>query len=595
MIALKEWFDKNAKRPVAMALGVALSLQVAYLGYLSYNNFTEALARIDRIRETVSLGVQQANRPLIESTLISGLQTVQASAAALCEGDRASLVYPPTRTAPCTSRSLSIFRWVVRRDVIGMSGQQIVFVLRPLNIFGPFFVFITITIFSLFPILWILLRARVRFQEEVLGPLSHGLHEETALKIAELDELRRQNREHHALVRRQAVSEALVELSTQVAHDVRSPLEALGEIADDGEALPEGDRAVMRDSVRRLREINNGLLERSRLLPCKSGGSELSEGAGVFPVEPESVQSLDTLIGPVVSEKRLGHRERDGVLIEHILNSASCVLFGKVQATEFRRVISNLLSNGIEAVDGDGSVTVGVLQLGEKIQIKIQDTGRGIAPELLGRLGRRGETYGKPGGSGLGLYHAKLCVERWGGNLDISSVAGEGTTVMLSLPWAAAPPWAISEVPVRLGAPVVVVDDDPGIHKVWRRRFDSCEVLSVELLHFATPKEMRDWVRVNPAMAREAIFLVDYQFVGYAESGLELIESLGLHERAVLVTGRFDEERILEGCLRLTVRMLPKVLAAHIPISSRSNSQSPVESGRRKSPAGLSASPSYAA
>jgi len=364
-------------------------------------------------------------------------------------------------------------------------------------------------------------------------------------------------------------AKARAELAEQVAHDIRSPLEALSGVVDAGKALPDEDRSVMRDSVRRLRDIANGLLEKSRLLP-RTGGDIGSEGKeGVFSAEPLSVQPLDTLIGPVVSEKRLGARERDGVFIEHALTSASCVLFGEVQATEFKRVISNLLSNGIEALDGDGSVTIGVLVRGERIEIKVQDTGRGIAPELLGRLGRRGETHGKTGGSGLGLHHAKSCVERWGGNLDISSVPGEGAAVTLDLPRAKSPPWAVSEVQVRPGAPVVVVDDDPGVHKVWQKRFDSLEVKAVELLHFSTPKELRGWVQANAALAEKAIFLVDYQFVGYPESGLDLIESLVLRERSILVTGRFDDKRILEECLRLEVRLLPKVLAAQIPIFDR--------------------------
>jgi hypothetical protein len=66
--------------------------------------------------------------------------------------------------------------------------------------------------------------------------------------------------------------------------------------------------------------------------------------------------------------------------------------------------------------------------------------------------------------------------------------------------------------------------------------------------------------------ARDLLFLVDYELIGAHETGLELIESLEIAPRAILVTSRFEDARIRERCEHLGVRLLPKSIAAHVQI-----------------------------
>jgi signal transduction histidine kinase len=71
--------------------------------------------------------------------------------------------------------------------------------------------------------------------------------------------------------------------------------------------------------------------------------------------------------------------------------------------------------------------------LTSKVEITIADSGRGIQPEILPQLMRRGFTFGKAYGNGLGLYHAKTTLERWQGEIHIDSQWGVGTTARLIL------------------------------------------------------------------------------------------------------------------------------------------------------------------
>jgi len=63
--------------------------------------------------------------------------------------------------------------------------------------------------------------------------------------------------------------------------------------------------------------------------------------------------------------------------------------------------------------------------------------------------------------------------------------------------------------------------------------------------------------------------LVDFEFLGHATSGLELIEACDLGERAILVTSRYDEAKIRQTCRRLGVRLIPKGMTGLIPMHSK--------------------------
>ena len=206
--------------------------------------------------------------------------------------------------------------------------------------------------------------------------------------------------------------EATAKIATQVAHDIRSPLAALEVVSRNVAQLPEDKRILIRSAVGRIRDIANNLLDRHRAQA--SGTGVASEAA--------SPQLLSSLIDPVVSEKRLQFRSQSRVEIELRLDASSYGHFAAVQAVEFKRLLSNLVNNAVEAFgEGSGTVSVGLSSRDGRALVSVQDNGKGIPPEVLATLGRRGETHGKAGGSGLGLYHAQTSAESCGGCPEITS------------------------------------------------------------------------------------------------------------------------------------------------------------------------------
>ena len=99
------------------------------------------------------------------------------------------------------------------------------------------------------------------------------------------------------------------------------------------------------------------------------------------------------------------------------------------------RAVVNVLTNAIQSIDCDGGeVRVLAEAQGQDLAIGVADNGRGIAPERMGRLFERFGTFGKEGGTGLGLSYCKQVVDAHGGTIDVQSAPGQGTNVLIRLP-----------------------------------------------------------------------------------------------------------------------------------------------------------------
>jgi two-component system cell cycle sensor histidine kinase PleC len=104
-----------------------------------------------------------------------------------------------------------------------------------------------------------------------------------------------------------------------------------------------------------------------------------------------------------------------------------------------KQITVNLLSNAVKFTPDGGTVTVRTRRLENSVMLMIADTGIGIAPQSLTRLGRPFEqvesqlskTYH---GSGLGLAIAKSLAKLHGGSMRLRSKLGVGTVVVVTLP-----------------------------------------------------------------------------------------------------------------------------------------------------------------
>ena len=125
-----------------------------------------------------------------------------------------------------------------------------------------------------------------------------------------------------------------------------------------------------------------------------------------------------------------------------------------------KQMTLNLLSNAIKFTHAGGSITVTADAIGPYLELVVADTGVGVAPEDLRRLGRPFEQAGgaeqRSQGTGLGLSLVRALSELHGGRMSIDSTLGEGTAVTVRMPVVslarAAPPEGGAEIiPLRPG------------------------------------------------------------------------------------------------------------------------------------------------
>lgn len=360
----------------------------------------------------------------------------------------------------------------------------------------------------------------------------------------------------------------LYELSAQVAHDIRSPLAALETVITHLQGIPENEKMIVKSATYRIREIAQKLLSRNRKEDFHMKTEQDLQ-------EEKSNQVLTALVENIITEKRVQINHPIYFKIDsHEQNSYG--FFSCVQPVEFRRVISNIIDNAIEALQPAGQIDVLLAKTHQEITIQIQDNGKGIPSHVLSRLGEKGVTYGKEGGSGLGLYHAKRMLQSWSGRLKIESQEGVGTKVSLVLPHAATPNWFVPKIRLIPGSTIILLDDDRTVHSIWESRFESMRASSYQITsqYFANADDLIAWHRQQKEDA-PITYLVDYQLADQPWNGLDVIENLQIQQNSILVTHSFEDPKIIERCTQMDVGLVPKNLISWIPLTVGTKKERP--------------------
>ncbi len=233
------------------------------------------------------------------------------------------------------------------------------------------------------------------------------------------DALRRANQERAQFVR-------------MVTHELRSPVTSAQSLM----------RVLLRDLAGELTERQRDLLARVEnrldlLLTLINDLLALAAEKAADLHEPLAPLPLLTAIREAV-ERQTPQANEKGVMLRCDLPDN---LVATVYATKdgLARIFDNLIGNAVKYTPSEGNVTVSAQVQSGSARITITDTGIGILPEDLARLGEeffRASNARQAGipGTGLGLAIVRQLVERFGGLLSIQSTVGTGTTVSVILP-----------------------------------------------------------------------------------------------------------------------------------------------------------------
>jgi len=150
-------------------------------------------------------------------------------------------------------------------------------------------------------------------------------------------------------------------------------------------------------------------------------------------------------VGELAADNVLLLNEAAAIKNIHLLNHIPAGQQAYADANMLNTVLRNLLSNALKFTPAGGQVKV-TAQPAEAgaawLEIHVQDTGVGIAPEDLPRLFKLGDTYTTRGtaqeqGTGLGLIMCQEMVVKNGGQIWVESQTGQGTTITFTVPVSA--------------------------------------------------------------------------------------------------------------------------------------------------------------
>lgn len=112
-----------------------------------------------------------------------------------------------------------------------------------------------------------------------------------------------------------------------------------------------------------------------------------------------------------------------------------------INATHLREVITNLIINAVDAMNGNGTVSIRTCARGGRVIIQIKDTGHGMTSEVHKRCFEPFFSTKGKNGTGLGLSVTYGIVHKYGGTIRVAATApGKGTTIEIKLPAAQTAP-----------------------------------------------------------------------------------------------------------------------------------------------------------
>ncbi len=236
--------------------------------------------------------------------------------------------------------------------------------------------------------------------------------------------------------RAESANSAKSSFLSNTSHELRTPLNAImgfsemlkGKITGPVSHEKQEQYAdIIHDSASHLLEVLNGILDISKI------------EAGKYRVSPEPldlkrlIQSCIDIMQPIAADRSVGLLVEFADLLPE-MTADPCAI---------RQILLNLLANAIKFSTPGSRVVSRATRHGRKIILEVIDTGSGMAPGTVARLG---ETFYQADGShtrhhegtGLGLSIVYGLVKLHDGEVLVDSVEGQGTTISIALPITAA-------------------------------------------------------------------------------------------------------------------------------------------------------------
>ena len=331
---------------------------------------------------------------------------------------------------------------------------------------------------------WVALRVRTTQRSKQDGVQNSAIRYECSL--SDITERKQREQAERERERAEATTQARSEFLAHMSHEIRTPLNAIVSAGTLALATEDVDRVrknlhLMQQAATQLQALVNDVLDFARI---DAGVITLDDAP--FAIDA-LIQECRELFAPLADERGVA-------LLVEAPAFAGLVLRG--DATRLRQIVHNLLSNAVKFTHA-GAITLSGRVLGEDamsgvhIELRVRDSGIGIAPDVLSRLFEpfaqaHAGIARRYGGTGLGLTIVQRLVNSMHGRIDVHSVPGAGSEFVCEVTLTRAPCDALlthsaddAPPPDIAGMRVLLVDDNAINRELGAQLLAACSVTAL--------------------------------------------------------------------------------------------------------------------
>jgi PAS domain S-box-containing protein len=209
---------------------------------------------------------------------------------------------------------------------------------------------------------------------------------------------------------------ALGEMSAGIAHELRNPMAVMTGYLN---LLSKNADPAGRELINRIAIEINGM---NRII-----------GDLLTFARPASLNRVTLDVRELIENCLANIRQAAGAAFPLRTDLELDAIEAPVDEVLMRQALTNVIQNAVEAMPGEGTLTLKAVKDRHELKITVGDTGEGISPDVLGKIFLPFFTT-KDKGVGMGLALAHKVITAHGGRVEVESRQGRGTTFTVALP-----------------------------------------------------------------------------------------------------------------------------------------------------------------
>ena len=407
---LLDWQKRRLARPLAISMIILFLLQLAFAFHQNQEKRSEIKNILNSTSNIFSLAIIQKNRILLEAS--SGFLFKHRLIRAICISSNQEMIYsmPFSKNEKCEIDDDFVTESIVV-PLESAPGYRVTYLLPRYPNIKETFTLLLVSSFFVFPIFYFVIKVRYIVHKDIIDPFNISLkfigiesdrlpvENDKTHRIEEINTLiqafKAKLEEIKLLTDKEAKSAkeaAIGRITAHLSHDLRAPLGTFERLLLAPDESLSSMRSAVKDSLNRLYSMIESLRH-----------SEIEN----------LIQRSNSTINFLYGEETLQNKAEE-YSVELVVPKGD--IHGVwIDPMKVERAWINLASNAIEAAKA--LVKVESVKQGSDLFIRVIDDGQGVPQEALSRLFQRGVTYGKAGGTGLGLAYVKQIMQGHGGDV----------------------------------------------------------------------------------------------------------------------------------------------------------------------------------